>query len=71
MIRRYRVEVTTDNTGWVSVRVPSIPTVHAEAHTREQALQFAARSVTSHLKSLAETGAKVPDSDVDAIVVDV
>lgn len=71
MIRRYRVEVSTDNTGWVSVRVPSIPTIKAEAHTREQALQFTANAVTSHLKSLAETGANVPDSDVDAIVVDV
>jgi len=53
------------------VRVPSIPTIKAEAHTREQALQFAAKSVTSHLKSLAETGAEIPDSDIDAIVVDV
>ena len=71
MIRRYRVEVSTDNTGWVSVKVPAIPEVHAEAHTREQALQFAANSVTSHLKSLAASGGEVPDSDIDAIVVDV
>ncbi len=71
MKRRYRVEVTTDNTGWVSVKVPSIPEVHAEAHTREQALQFAANVVVSHLKSLAASGGRVPDSDIDAIVVDV
>ena len=71
MKRRYRVEVTTDNTGWVSVTVPALPGLHAEAHTREQALQFAANVVTSHLKSLAETGKDVPDSDVDAIVVDI
>jgi len=71
MKRRYRVEVTTDNTGWVSVTVPALPGLHAEAHTREQALQFAANAVTSHLKSLAETGKDVPDSDVDAIVVDI
>lgn len=71
MIRRYRVEVTTDNTGWVSVRIPAVPDVHAEAHTREQALQFAARTVSSHLKSLSASGGQVPDSDVDAIVVDI
>jgi|GEM_PF-1069483 len=71
MIRRYRVEVTTDNTGWVSVKIPAVPEVHAEAHTREQALQFAARSVASHLRSVAETGGRIPDSDVDAIVVDI
>ena len=71
MKRRYRVEVSTDNTGWVSVVVPALPGMHAEAHTREQALQFAANAVTSHLKSLAETGKDVPDSDVDAIVVDI
>ncbi len=71
MIRRYKVEVTTDNTGWVSVRIPSVPGVHAEAHTREQALRFAANAVTSRLKSLAASGTEVPDSDVDAIVVDV
>lgn len=71
MIRRYKVEVTTDTTGWVSVRIPAVPEVRAEAHTREQALQFAARSVESHLRSLAAAGGRVPDSDVDAIVVDV
>jgi predicted RNase H-like HicB family nuclease len=71
MKRRYRVEVTTDNKGWVSVRIPAVPEIHAEAHTREQALQFAANSLTSHLKSLAETGGTVPDSDVDAVVVDI
>ena len=71
MIRRYKVEVTTDNTGWVSVKVPSIPEVHAEAHTREQAMQFAAKAVTSHLKSLAAAGKEIPDSDIDAIVVDI
>ena len=71
MRRRYKVEVTTDNTGWVSVKVPAIPEVHAEAHTREQALQFAATSVTSHLRSLAASGGEVPESDVDAIVVDI
>jgi len=69
--RRYRVEVSTDNKGWVSVKVPAVPEVHAEAHTREQALQFAANSVTSHLKSVAESGKEVPESDVDAIVVDI
>ncbi|MCE5315663.1 MAG: hypothetical protein ABFD49_09820 [Armatimonadota bacterium] len=71
MIRRYKVEVTSDNQGWVSVRVPSVPEIHAEAHTREQAIQFAANSLTSHLKSLAESGGSVPDSDIDAIVVDI
>ncbi len=71
MIRRYRVEVTTDSTGWVSVKIPAVPEVHAEAHTREQAIRFAARSVASHLKSLSEAGGKVPDSDIDAIVVDI
>ena len=71
MIRRYRVEVSTDDKGWVSVRIPAVPDLRAEAHTREQALQFAARSVSSHLKSLAESGKAVPDSDVDAIVVDI
>ena len=71
MRRRYKVEVTTDNTGWVSVKVPAIPEVHAEAHTREQALQFAANVVKSHLRSLAASGREVPESDVDAIVVDV
>ncbi|MHB9037364.1 MAG: type II toxin-antitoxin system HicB family antitoxin [Armatimonadota bacterium] len=71
MIRRYKVEVTTDNQGWVSVSIPSVPEIHAEAHTREQAMQFAANSITSHLKSLAESGGSVPDSDVDAIVVDI
>lgn len=71
MRRRYRVEVTTDNTGWVSVRIPAVPEVHAEAHTREQALQFAANVLTSHLKSLAASGRPVPESDVDAIVVDI
>lgn len=71
MRRRYKVEVTTDNTGWVSVKIPAVPEVHAEAHTREQALQFAAKTVTSHLKSLAEVGGNIPDSDVDAIVVDI
>ena len=69
MVRRYRVEVTTDNTGRVSVRIPAVPGVHAEAHTREQALQFAANSVSSHLKSTAASGGVVPESDVDAIVV--
>lgn len=71
MIRRYRVEVTTDNTGWVSVTIPAVPEVRAAAHTREQALRFAARTVQSHLKSLSESGGQVPDSDVDAIVVDI
>lgn len=71
MIRRYKVEVTTDDTGWVRVSIPAVPDIHAEAHTREQALQFAANSVTSHLKSLAEAGKEVPDSDTDAIVVDI
>ena len=71
MIRRYRVEVTTDNTGWVSVKIPAVPDMHAEAHTREQALQFAARTVESHLRSLKEAGGEVPDSDVDAIVVNI
>ena len=71
MKRRYRVEVSTDNTGWVLVKVPAVPEIHAEAHTREQALQFAASSVTSHLKSTAESAGQVPDSDVDAIVVDI
>ncbi|MCE5199709.1 MAG: hypothetical protein ABFD54_15305 [Armatimonadota bacterium] len=71
MIRRYRVEVSTDQSGWVSVKIPSIPDIHAEAHTREQALQFAANSVTSHLKSLSEAGVEIPESDIDAIVVDI
>jgi predicted RNase H-like HicB family nuclease len=71
MIRRYKVEVTTDNQGWVSVRIPAVPEIHAEAHTREQAIQFAANSITSHLKSIAESGANVPDSDIDAIVINI
>jgi len=71
MIRRYKVEVTTDASGWVSVRIPAIPEVHAEAHTREQALRFAANAVTSRLKSLASAGAEIPASDIDAIVVDI
>ncbi|MGQ9454808.1 MAG: type II toxin-antitoxin system HicB family antitoxin [Armatimonadota bacterium] len=71
MRRRYKVEVTADGTGWISVKVPSVPEIHAEAHTREQALQFAAAAVTSHLKSLAGAGKPIPDSDVDAIVVDI
>jgi predicted RNase H-like HicB family nuclease len=71
MIRRYRVEVTTDASGWVSVKIPAIPEVHAEAHTREQALRFAANAVNSRLKSLASAGAEIPASDIDAIVVDV
>ena len=71
MRRRYRVEVTTDDKGWVSVKVPAVPEAHAEAHTREQALQFAATAVASHLKSVAESGREVPESDVDAIVVDI
>ena len=71
MIRQCRVEVSTDGTSWVLVKVPAVPEIHAEAHTREQALQFAANSVTSHLKSTAESGGHVPDSDVDAIVVDI
>lgn len=61
----------TDDAGWVSVEVPAIPEIHAEAHTREQALRFAAISVTSHLKSLAASGMEIPNSDIDAIVVDV
>lgn len=71
MKRRYRVEVTAENTGWVSVKVPAIPDAHAEAHTREQALQFMANVVTSHLKSLAASGKAIPDSDTDAIVVEI
>ena len=71
MIRRYKVNVSTDDTGWVSVKVPAILEVHAEAHTREQALRFAANSVTSHLKSLSDGGGDIPDSDIDAIVVDI
>jgi predicted RNase H-like HicB family nuclease len=71
LVRRYKVVVTTDNTGRVSVTVPAIPGVHAEASTREQALQFAASVVTAHLKSLEASGSKSPDSDVDAIVVDI
>ena len=63
--------MTTDNTGWVSVKVPALPGIHAEAHTREQALQFAANTVTSHLKSLAAAGTGIPESDIDAIVVDI
>lgn len=71
MIRRYKVEVTTDKSGWVTVRVPLFPGIHAEAHTREQALQFAANAVQSHLKSLAAARKAIPDSDIDAIVVDI
>ncbi|MDH7602296.1 MAG: type II toxin-antitoxin system HicB family antitoxin [Armatimonadota bacterium] len=71
MRRRYRVEVTADGTGWISVRVPAVPEVQVQAHTREQALQFAAAAVASHLKSAAEAGNPIPDSDVDAIVVDI
>ncbi len=71
MRRRYRVEVKADNTGWISVTIPAIPGIHAEAHTREQALQFAANAVTSHLKSLAASGQEIPPSDIDAIVVDI
>ena len=71
MIRRYRVEVITDASGWVSVRIPAVPEVHAEAHTREQALRFAANAVTSRLQSLASAGTEIPASDIDAIVVDV
>ena len=71
MIRQYRVEVSTDGTGWVLVNVPAVPEIHAEAHTRDQALRFAANSVTSHLKSIAESGGEVPESDVDTIVVDI
>lgn len=71
MKRRYRVEVSSDGTGWISIKVPAVPEVHAEAHTLEQALQFAAASVTSHLKSAAEAGRQIPDSDVDAIVVEI
>lgn len=71
MKRRYRVEVTRDNAGWITVTVPAIPEIKAEAHTREQALQFVARSVESHLKSLATAGRGIPDSDIDAIVVEV
>lgn len=71
MIRRYKVDVTTDHTGWVSVKIPAIPEIHAEAHTREQAVQFATNAVTSHLKSMAESGKDIPDSDIDAIVVDI
>jgi len=70
LIRRYQVEVTTDNTGWVSVKIPSVPGIHAEAHTREQAIQFATNAVTSHLRSLASADREIPDSDVDAIVVE-
>lgn len=71
MIRRYKVVVTTDTTGWVSVTVPAIPGIHAEAHTREQALQFAQNVVTAHLKSVEASKGNLPESDVDAIVVDV
>jgi len=71
MIRRYRIVVETDNTGWVKVKVPAIPGIHAEAHTREQALQFAHTAVESHLTSLAAFHQPIPDSDTDAIVVEV
>lgn len=53
------------------MKIPAVPEVHAEAHTREQALRFAANAVTSRLQSLASTGAEIPASDIDAIVVDV
>ncbi len=71
MIRRYKVEVTTDANGWVSVKIPAVAEAHAEAHTREQALKFAANAVTSRLQSLAASGAEIPASDIDAIVVDI
>ena len=71
MKRRYKVEVTADITGWVSVKIPAVPEAHAEAHTREQALEFAANVVRSHLKSLAASGAEIPASDIDAIIIDV
>lgn len=71
MIRRYKVDVKTDSNGWVSVVIPAVPEIHAEAHTREQAVMFATNSLTSHLKSLSEAGEKIPDSDIDAIVVDI
>jgi len=71
MIRRYKVEVNTDSAGWVRVTIPAVPEIHAEAHTREQALKFAANSVSSHLKSQGEAGRNIPDSDIDAIVVEI
>lgn len=71
LVRRYQVIVTTDNTGRVSVTVPAIPGVHAEASTREQALQFTQTVVTAHLKSAEAAGSKAPESDIDAIVVDI
>lgn len=71
MIRRYKVNVETDEKGWVKVTIPTISSINAEAHTREQALQFAAAAVTIHLKSLSAAGGKIPESDVDAIVVDI
>lgn len=71
MVRRYKVEVKTDNTGRISVTVPAIPGIHSEAHTREQALQFAQTVVTAHLKSVEASGGTAPDSDIDAIVVDI
>ena len=71
MIRRYKVVVTTDTKGWVSVTVPALPGIHAEAHTREQALQFAQNVMAAHLKSVETSGGKIPESDIDAIVVDV
>lgn len=71
LVRRYKVEVKTDETGRYSVSVPAIPGIHAEAHTREQALQFAQTVVAAHLKSIEAAGGKAPDSDVDAIVVDI
>ncbi len=71
MIRRFRVEVETDNDGWVSVKVPAMPDITAEAHTREQAMQFAADSIRGHLKSLAASGRPIPESDTDAVVVEI
>lgn len=70
MKRRYKIEVSTDNNGWVSVRIPALPNIHAEAHTREQAIQFASSTVQSYLQSLLASGKDIPDSDIDAIVVD-
>jgi antitoxin HicB len=61
-MRRYTVLLTPDeDEGGYSVRVPSLPGLHTQGDSYEDAMKNAREAIAFHLECLAAEGEPIPD----------
>jgi predicted RNase H-like HicB family nuclease len=64
----WKVVLETDEDGWITVTVPSLPGCISQGKTKEKALENIKEAIELHLSALAEEGVPLKDKKEVAMV---